>query len=330
MTEMLPCDICGGLDACSVLQKDGGTYVRCAGCGFVYAWPRPDSVEDVNEEYFAQTLEEYVRASFSKKRQRRYRRALRRFAAFRGSGRLLEVGCNVGGFLKAARDLGWDPVGVEPVAPCARYGRQEFGLEIIPATLDRAELEAEIFDFAYSNAVFEHLPSPCSVMAEIARVLKPGGVVYTKTVNFDSYTREQLGATWKLLAPSGHLCLFNAETLSAVCRKAGLEVFRVESNGVRVRKGPFESLRKGAYSTLSRFTLRGDRIIVWARKPDRFPATHALCGGRERCRETPAGTKRGTKPIVSRTRRISTVISRDDRRQRMGDRPPLRTEKCRA
>ncbi len=269
MTEMLPCDLCGGTDARTVIEKDGGAYVRCPGCGFVYSWPRADRVEDVNEEYFAQTLNEYVRASFSKKRQRRYRRTLRQFAPFKGGGRLLEVGCNVGGFLKAARDLGWDPVGVEPVAACARHGHREFGLDITPATLEQAGFEAGTFDFAYSNAVFEHLPSPCSVMAEIARVLKPGGVVYTKTVNFDSYTREQLGAAWKLLAPSGHLCLFNAETLSTVCRKAGLEVFRVQSNGVRVRKGPFEALRKGARSTLSRFTLKGDRIIVWARKPGR-------------------------------------------------------------
>jgi SAM-dependent methyltransferase len=119
----------------------------------------------------------------------------------------------------------------------------------------------------YSNAVFEHLPSPASVMNEVARLLEPGGIVYTKTVNYDSYTREQIGKDWKLLAPSGHLCLFTPTTLSEFCVRAGLEVIKTESHGVRVRKGFGQALRKGWYSFRSRRSLKGDRIIVWARKP---------------------------------------------------------------
>ena len=267
MTTSLPCDLCGGTAAQPVLEKAGGVYVRCPVCSFVYTSPRPDSPEDANEDYFERTLEEYIRASFSKKRQRSYRHTLRRLARFKGDGRLLEIGCNVGGFLKAARDCGWEPTGVEPVAACARYAQEHCQVQTVPAVLEHAGLEAGSFDVVYSNAVFEHLPSPTSVMTEIARLLKPGGIVYTKTVNFDCYTRQELGTAWKLLAPNGHLSLFNAETLSRFCEKAGLAVIKVQSNGVRVRKGPFEKVRKGWRSFLSRRTLKGDRIIVWARKP---------------------------------------------------------------
>jgi ubiquinone/menaquinone biosynthesis C-methylase UbiE len=118
----------------------------------------------------------------------------------------------------------------------------------------------------YSNAVFEHIPSPSSAMAAIARVLKPGGIVYTKTVNFDCYTREEIGLAWKLLAPSGHVSLFNAQTLSRFNEKAGLEVLRVQSSGVRTGKRAFARIRKGILSFLSRRTLKGDRIITWGRK----------------------------------------------------------------
>ena len=183
-----------------------------------------------------------------------------------GSGRLLEVGCNVGGFLHCARKLGWEVAGVEPVDACARYAREQ-GMRAVTGTLEEADLPEASFDVVYSNAVLEHIPSPRAAFAAIARVLKPGGVVFTRTVNFDCYTREQIGSAWRLLAPNGHVSLFNGRTLSRFNEQAGLEVFRVQSNGVRVRRGPLAFLRKAILSTLARFTHKGDRIIVLARKP---------------------------------------------------------------
>jgi 2-polyprenyl-3-methyl-5-hydroxy-6-metoxy-1,4-benzoquinol methylase len=266
---MKPCDLCGGTAATPVLEKDGGTYVRCPDCQFVYTWLEGESAEDFNQDFFEQALERYVETNFSAKLQRLYAKDLRALRSCFGGGRLLEVGCNVGGFLDCARRLGWDVTGVEPVDACAEYARQEKGIHAVTGILEEADLPENSFDVVYSNAVLEHIPSPSSAMAAIARVLKPGGVVYTKTVNFDSYTREQIGLKWKLLAPHGHVSLFNGDTLSRFNEKAGLEVFRVQSNGVRVRPGPFAGIRKGILSFLSRRTLKGDRIITWARKTAR-------------------------------------------------------------
>ena len=264
---MKPCDLCGGTAAVPVLEKDGGTYVRCPDCQFVYTWPESRTAEDINQDFFQQALARYIETNYSAKLQRLYAKDLRELRPFRGGGRLLEVGCNVGGFLHCAREHGWETTGVEPVDDCARHAREQ-GLNAITGTLEEADLPADSFDVVYSNAVFEHIPSPSSAMASIARVLKPGGIVYTKTVNFDCYTREQIGLEWKLLAPVGHVSLFNASTLSRFNAKAGLEVFRVQSNGVRVRPGAFAPLRKGILSFLSRRTFKGDRIITWGRKPE--------------------------------------------------------------
>ena len=103
------------------------------------------------------------------------------------------------------------------------------------------------------------------------RVLRPGGVIYICTVNYESYTRELLGAEWKLLMPEAHLSLYTPQTLQRFCTQAGFEVLAVWSSGVRDpgrRALPGASaLRKAALSALSRFTLKGDRIIVLARKP---------------------------------------------------------------
>ncbi len=274
----LACDLCGGRQSRHLVSKNDGAYFECVTCGFIFSG-QPDEVSaSVNAEYFSGEVAKYVDKCYAAAKQRRYARKLRVFRPYRRLNRLLEVGCNVGGLLHCARTLGWDAVGVEPVAPCARYAAEQRGLEVIPTTLEAAELAAESFDAVFSNAVFEHLTSPTRVMGEIARVLRPGGVVFIDTVNWASYTRENLGAEWHLVDPLCHLCLYTPRTLNRLCEDHGFEVVRMSSHGVRFRSRSQpaargfahlgEELRKMPLSALARFNLKGDSIEVLARKPD--------------------------------------------------------------
>lgn len=53
-----------------------------------------------------------------------------------------------------------------------------------------SEYFEEQFDLIYSSAVFEHLAMPWTVAAEIAKLLKPGGLVYVEThFSFSSHER---------------------------------------------------------------------------------------------------------------------------------------------
>lgn len=279
--EWVACDLCGADDSAVVLEKDGGTYVSCRHCGLVYTNPRPVDFAAQNEESFTNTLNQYIAKCYHPVKQRQYRRELRRFAPYRRNNRLLEIGCNVGGLLYQAREQGWTAVGVEPAAACAQYGREQHGLEVLPTTLEAAALPADSFDAVYANAVFEHLASPRRVLQEIQRVLRPGGVVYLDTVNYDSYTRQRLGGDWKLLQPRGHLSLFNPVTLRRFCEQAGLRVLAITTHGVRLRPNKSRPLRgwrrwreeamKLPLSVACRFTLKGDSISVLGQKPPAEP-----------------------------------------------------------
>jgi 2-polyprenyl-3-methyl-5-hydroxy-6-metoxy-1,4-benzoquinol methylase len=276
--QNVSCDLCGADDCRRVLEKDQAFYVECARCGFVYANPRIADAEEFNEEIFKERLGKYVAKNFSKKKQRDYERELRLLEPYRGGGRLLEVGSNVGGFLLPARERGWDVTGVEPVAACARYGREERGLNILPVTLEAADLPANHFDVVYSNAVFEHLPSPTSCFRAAHRVLRPGGVLYVDTVNYHCYTRDYLGERWKLLKPREHLSLFSPATLRAFCEKTGFRVLKVRTHGIRFRsnlEGRLTGLRrlreelmKLPVSIAARVRLRGDSIAALAMKTE--------------------------------------------------------------
>lgn len=68
----------------------------------------------------------------------------------------------------------------------------QFGVTRLPKVtslqMDAAEMTFpdNSFDFVYSFSVFEHLPNPHTVLAEISRVLRPGGVCYTSLHSFTS------------------------------------------------------------------------------------------------------------------------------------------------
>ncbi len=275
--RVLDCDLCGGLRSEALLEKNGASYRRCLDCGLVFSDLSPLASAVANEDFFAAQVARYAARSYAPEKQRLYSRRLGPFEPYRKLGRLLDIGANVGGFVHRAREEGWEAVGVEPVRACADWARREKGLDLRPTTLEEAGFAASSFDGVYSNAVFEHLRRPSLVFAELARVLRPGGLVVIDTVNWESYTRERLGRDWKLVDPRVHLCLYGPETLAAYCRKAGLEVLGIRTHGVRFlpnhlprRRGLarlLEEIRKCPLSALAKIRGKGDRIGVRARKP---------------------------------------------------------------
>jgi SAM-dependent methyltransferase len=94
--------------------------------------------------------------------------------------RILDYGCGAGEVVERGLSRGLDIVGVDVFfeGSNARQKAAERGL------LGRSIFEMEYghipcpdasFDFIISNQVFEHVPDLAAVLAEIARVVKPGG-----------------------------------------------------------------------------------------------------------------------------------------------------------
>jgi len=56
-------------------------------------------------------------------------------------GKLIEVGSGLGYWLNFFKQDGWNVLGLEPNVGMCRYAESEFGIEIIPTILEKAELE---------------------------------------------------------------------------------------------------------------------------------------------------------------------------------------------
>lgn len=91
--------------------------------------------------------------------------------------RIVDVGCGYGDLLKTLRARGYtNLIGVEP-DPVCRGGARKIGLDVRGGTLAATGLPDASADAVIVNMVFHHIDDYASAAAEIARVLKPNGIL---------------------------------------------------------------------------------------------------------------------------------------------------------
>lgn len=151
------------------------------------------------------------------------------YPALRAGGRVLDIGCAGGGYLLALRQLGWDVHGVEMTPALARYAREQFGLDVRTgaAEVALAEFPDGYFDVITMWHVLEHLANPSGVLAEVCRLLKPGGRLMLEVPNFHSLSRLILRTYWFPLELPRHLYHFTPQTVAAMLTKAGFHAIRL-------------------------------------------------------------------------------------------------------
>lgn len=89
-------------------------------------------------------------------------------------GVALDIGAAGGGNTRVLRDLGWRAVPLEYGADGAQVARER-GLAVIRADASRLPLAEGSLDLVVAYDILEHLPDDEGCVAEVARVLRPGG-----------------------------------------------------------------------------------------------------------------------------------------------------------
>ncbi|WP_438853514.1 bifunctional 2-polyprenyl-6-hydroxyphenol methylase/3-demethylubiquinol 3-O-methyltransferase UbiG [Agromyces sp. M3QZ16-3] len=127
-----------------------------------------------------------LHGSFTPARMRYFRRVLERVGV--SGGRVLDVGCGAGFLSEEFAKSGFAVAGIDPspVAIAAARAHAEAGGLVIDYRLGRGEqlpfADASV-DVVACCDVLEHVADVDPVAAEVARVLRPGGVFLYDTVN---------------------------------------------------------------------------------------------------------------------------------------------------
>ncbi len=233
--EAIACPVCGDAMNVRVVRDDGdrGRIVRCRRCDLGYVSPRPVSTIGLYEDpaYFGQSETTsdagYLAYGEDSGVMREYfARVAHDLAERVGQGRLLEVGCANGSFLRAAREASFEVQGVEPGDSAAQLAR-DAGLPVLTGILDDPAIEIGAWDVVVLLQTVEHLPSPEPSFARLLTLLRPGGTLLLTTPNQHSWLARLSGKHWFEYKPPEHLFLFTPRTIAALLARVGFEDIEV-------------------------------------------------------------------------------------------------------
>ena len=260
------CPICNGYaEIFAQEKKESGVahYVTyCEKCGIGKTEPPPDD-DTLHELHSTQYYRNGEGARFADpvewlvEGMRRWR--IHRISHFVCKGRALDIGCGSGRFLRVLRHSGWEVAGLELNDDTATAARTVHGLAV-EASME--VFEDKSFDLITITHVLEHIRDPQRMLAECARLLKPGGVIAVAVPNIESWQARLTRESWFHLDLPRHLWHFSEKWLSKE-----LAVHGFEQIGVR-RLDMAHNIFGWLQSILNYLGLRHNRFYAFLNRHD--------------------------------------------------------------
>ena len=205
---------------------------------------------------------------------------------YRRSGRLLEIGCDIGHTL-ARLEPQFETYGID-VSETALEGARQ----VAPNTQFRHLSAEEIGEFGpgaldvvIALHVLEHVPRPEEVLVRCAEVLSPGGLLLMATPNMASPFVKRKGQKWYGFTDETHISLHQPETWYRMLNEAGFRIVRAFGDGfwdvpyVPLVPAQLQLLFFGLPAIVQTVTVfpfipvsLGEGLIVVAEKERRHPA----------------------------------------------------------
>jgi SAM-dependent methyltransferase len=136
--------------------------------------------------------------------------------------------------------------GVEVSQAAARHA-EALGFRVFRGELPQAKYPAGCFDVVTASEVLEHVAEPRPLVAEIARILRPGGLLWATTPHANGISSKALGLKWSVLNSPEHLQLFSFVGIEVLLGEAGFRRVRVAAHGLNPLE-LLQALSKGASS----------------------------------------------------------------------------------
>jgi SAM-dependent methyltransferase len=148
------------------------------------------------------------------------------------AGTALEFGCSTGEATAGLAARGWTAYGLDPSVPAievagGRYSAANFGIGITP---DEAGLPGDGYDLLMAFHVLEHIADPNDFAQLAARCLTPGGHLYLRLPNWDSWSRRAFGDRWPDNMAE-HLHHFSKRSMGRFLARHGFDTVRIASKG---------------------------------------------------------------------------------------------------
>jgi 2-polyprenyl-3-methyl-5-hydroxy-6-metoxy-1,4-benzoquinol methylase len=244
----LKCPVC--LDEWSGKRTQLQSYelLSCSKCGLWFYDPRKQSGIDYDEVYKMREYKEVQLDSLDDTIAWHDFAEMPTYKPFFlniqniANTKLLDIGCGVGRFCRAAYSLGWDVTGIDISKTAILSGKKTVPFPMFNLSVEDIIARNEVFHVVTAFEVLEHIIEPLIFLSKISRTIKPGGSFFCTVPNRESPTiKKNPRKDW---LPPIHLLFFTEYALRELLINAG-----------------FKNIRTG---------------IIWVNKPSTFSGIHLL------------------------------------------------------
>ena len=156
---------------------------------------------------------------------RRLKRIFTRFLRHSPGKDFLDIGCNTGFGVEAARRLGYRAAGVDVSAEAIEIARGLYPANrFFDGTSQAFAARGEQFDAILCREVIEHMPEVHSFMASLKSLMRVGGVLWLTTPDAGHFRVPSSFPTWKEVIPPEHISFFNRDSLQRLFREYDIEI----------------------------------------------------------------------------------------------------------
>ena len=252
------CVVCGSPERGVAFREHDVDILACRRCGHVYSSWEADPNYD---GYFGDArIESADQHYWDQAHRPMYAAFARRFLEGR-SGRLLDVGCGLGYFVRhAAAVPGWQAYGREISQQAVGFAQTQLGLSTVSCgRVEDTAYEPYSFDIITLWDVIEHIPDPHPLLGSVHGLLRPGGLLFMHTPNVRiQLPKARLKKLLKgmrpgvhYLEPKDHMNIYSASALSRVLERSGFRDIRYTHlppiQSVAGNRNPMLRLAKNAW-----------------------------------------------------------------------------------
>lgn len=221
-----PCPACKNSKGKKIGIKNSFEMVVCLNCQTIYTAHLPSLTESENyDEYYSElnlSVPEFV--------TKRIEETVEDFSKFRQTNRLLDIGFGSGIILQVASKQDWDTFGTEVSKPAINQAKQ-LGFEVFHGELVEAEYPDNYFDVVAASEILEHLHEPQTLLNEVARILRPGGLFWATTPFAKGLSYRLIGTEWSVISPPEHVQLFSKKGMYEMLSKSGFSSVELKTYG---------------------------------------------------------------------------------------------------
>jgi 2-polyprenyl-3-methyl-5-hydroxy-6-metoxy-1,4-benzoquinol methylase/spore coat polysaccharide biosynthesis predicted glycosyltransferase SpsG len=298
------CPVCGkGANSRSIARFPERTYHRCNNCGIIHMdrtcpppieYEREYFFEAYKKQYGKTYLEDFPNLVATAKRRLKI---ISRISSRGGveplvrkaqreeksgfSPLLLDIGCAYGPFLVVAKEEGFSPVGIDPAEDAVRYVQETLGISAVQGFFPNSPLPIPYsplptphsYDVITLWYVIEHFRDSASVLAEIKKLLTPGGILAFSTPSYSGISGRKSLRKFLEKSPADHYTIWSPKACKKALALAGFKVKKITISGHHPERfpllGKFAKSKKSPlywlFLAVSKIFGLGDTFEVYAK-----------------------------------------------------------------